>query len=294
MAKAAGQLAVTQPTVSEIIADLEHIFGLRLLDRGPHGVEPTIYGSALFGRTVAIFDELKQSSRDLEFLADPAVGELRIGYQESIASTLLVPAIRRFSKQYPNLVVQIDDVPSAPLQLSELRARKYDFTLQLLTRSLADENDLNVEVLYNDQLALGVSVSNPLARQRKIEFADLVDEPWILTQAATWARARVEEAFAAQGLRSPKPAVITMSAPMIMQLVSDSGYISAFPRAHLRAVASRFGLKELPLDLRDQPWPMVAVTLRHRTLSPIAERFLACAREVATSIKRNPTKNANV
>ena len=44
MAKAASHLAITQPTVSEAIAELEDAVGVRLLDRGPHGVALTIYG----------------------------------------------------------------------------------------------------------------------------------------------------------------------------------------------------------------------------------------------------------
>src|SRR5262249_31824731 len=76
MVKAAVRLGLSQPTVSEVIAELEHTFGVRLLDRSPRGVEPTMYGDALLKRSTAAFDELKQSSRDIEFLADPTVGEL--------------------------------------------------------------------------------------------------------------------------------------------------------------------------------------------------------------------------
>src|SRR6185436_9445204 len=78
MAKAAAQLGVSTPTVSEIIADLEHGLGVRLLDRNAKGVEPTKYGDALLKRTRIIFDELKQSINDIEFLADPTTGEIRI------------------------------------------------------------------------------------------------------------------------------------------------------------------------------------------------------------------------
>src|SRR5439155_13750804 len=78
MAKAAAQLGVSTPTVSEVIADLEHGLGVRLLDRSPKGVEPTTYGDALLKRTLVVFDELKQSIRDIEFLADPTTGEIRI------------------------------------------------------------------------------------------------------------------------------------------------------------------------------------------------------------------------
>ena len=57
MAKAAAELAISQPAVSKAIADMEHTFGLRLLDRGRNGVEPTAYGRALVTRGQAIFDE---------------------------------------------------------------------------------------------------------------------------------------------------------------------------------------------------------------------------------------------
>src|ERR1700752_2995076 len=78
MAKAAAQLGVSQPAISEVIADLEHALGVRLLDRSPQGIAPTMYGNALLKRSTAAFDELKQSVRDIEHLADPASGEIKI------------------------------------------------------------------------------------------------------------------------------------------------------------------------------------------------------------------------
>src|SRR5215472_16454401 len=70
MARAATQLGVSTPTVSEVIADLEHGLGVRLLDRSPKGVELTPYGNALLKRTLTVFDELKQSIKDIEHLED--------------------------------------------------------------------------------------------------------------------------------------------------------------------------------------------------------------------------------
>src|SRR5215470_15796577 len=78
MAKAADSLAISRPVVSKTIAGLEHTLGVPLFDRSPQGVEPTLYGRALLKRSVAIFDDLRQSVREIEFLADPSTGELRI------------------------------------------------------------------------------------------------------------------------------------------------------------------------------------------------------------------------
>jgi DNA-binding transcriptional LysR family regulator len=59
MAKAAEQLAISQPVVSKTIADLENTLGVRLFDRNQRGVEPTLYGRALVKRSVAVFNDLR-------------------------------------------------------------------------------------------------------------------------------------------------------------------------------------------------------------------------------------------
>ena len=71
MGKAATELAISQPSISKAIADAEHAVGLRLLDRGPQGIEPTIYGRALLKCGTAVFDEIRQGVKELEFLTDP-------------------------------------------------------------------------------------------------------------------------------------------------------------------------------------------------------------------------------
>src|SRR5205823_8027793 len=77
MSKAAALLNTTQPAISRSIAELERTVGVRLLERNPQGVEPTQYGRALLDGGVAVFDDLRQAVKNIEFLADPAVGEDR-------------------------------------------------------------------------------------------------------------------------------------------------------------------------------------------------------------------------
>src|SRR3954453_14841005 len=82
MAKAAEHLAISQPVVSKTIADLENPLGIRLFDRNRRGVEPTFYGRALLNRSLAVFNDLRTSVTELEFLSDPTAGEVRIGSSE--------------------------------------------------------------------------------------------------------------------------------------------------------------------------------------------------------------------
>src|SRR3954468_19394658 len=126
MAKAARQLAMTQPAVSAAVANLEHMLGVRLLDRSPRGIEPTIYADAMLKRSHAVFDELKQSVKDVESLSDPATGDLRIGCTESINATVLPRFIQAFSKRYPRVTVHVHDLPPPAIEDSGLRDRKLD------------------------------------------------------------------------------------------------------------------------------------------------------------------------
>jgi DNA-binding transcriptional LysR family regulator len=103
MAKAAIQLGLTQPAVSDIVAGLEQVFAVRLFDRNSRGVEPTIYGRALLKRGRAAFDELRQGIKDIDFLADPKAGELKIGCPASVLGGTLSLAVESFSKQYPRV-----------------------------------------------------------------------------------------------------------------------------------------------------------------------------------------------
>src|SRR5262245_5082497 len=89
MAQAAKHLSMSQPAISESIATLESTLRVKLLDRSPSGVEPTIYANALLKRGAAVFDELLQGIRDIESLADPSAGEVRVGCPETLTAGLL-------------------------------------------------------------------------------------------------------------------------------------------------------------------------------------------------------------
>ena len=286
MAKAARHLGVSQPAVSEIIADLENALGVQLLDRGPQGVEPTKYGDALIKRSTAVFDELKQSVRDIEFLADPTVGELRIGCTESISAATLPLIIDRFSKQYPGVVLDVEDIDFRSF-LPKLRDRTFD--LVLTRRGLPDADrepvhDLNIEILFDDELVVAAGMHTRWARRRKIDLAELVDERWILSAPGTWNYGVLAEAFRARGLDMPSLSVKTLSVHLRTNLLATGQFVTAFPRSVLHLYADRFLLKALPLDLPVRPWPVRLLTLKDRTLSPLVERFIECSRDVAKSI----------
>src|SRR5262244_3689272 len=107
MGKAAALLNTGQSAVSRSISDLEHAVGVRLLDRHRQGVEPTEYGRALLECGVAVFDDLRRGIKNIEFLADPTAGEVRIGTGHLLAPTFVSSVVDRLSRQYPRMVFHL-------------------------------------------------------------------------------------------------------------------------------------------------------------------------------------------
>jgi DNA-binding transcriptional LysR family regulator len=277
MAKAAGHLGISQPAVSEVIAGLEHTLGVPLLERSPKGVQATLYGRALHTRAHAAFDELRQGVRDIEFLADPTVGEVRMGCAESIAAAFLPQVIESFARDCPGVALRVDEVTTPTFELPELRARKFDFIIARLSQPASQDStsdDLEIEALFNDEFIVVAGARSRWGLHPNLVIADLTKAPWILSHEGSWGWNLVQEAFQAKGLDMPKVAVTTFSVHLRFRLPAMGDYVTAIPRSIFDLSQQRFGLSALPVPLPHRPWPVAIVTLKHRTLSPVVALFL--------------------
>ena len=280
MAKAAKHLSMTQPAVSNAIASLEHTLGVRLLDRSSKGVEATIYATALIKRGLVAFDELRQGIKDIEFLADPTRGEVRIGCPESLSAGLVPAIIERLSRRHPQITVYIVDAQPAATGFRELRERSVDLLLGRVFEPFS-EDDVSMEVLCEDRFQLVVGARSPWARRRKITMSELIDEPWILYPPDNVIGSFVAGAFRTHGLDAPRKAVTTFSLHVRMHLLATQRFVTIMQESVLQYNAERWSLKALPIDLGLPRVPLASFCLAHRTLSPVVERFLDQVREVA-------------
>jgi DNA-binding transcriptional LysR family regulator len=125
------------------------------------------------------------------------------------------------------------------------------------------------------------------ARRRKIDLAELITEPRVLSGPGTWNYIELAEACWARGIDMPNTRLETISTAVRLNLLATGPYIATFPSSSMRLFADRFSLKVLPVYLPTRPSPIAIVTL-NRTLSPVVERFLECTREVAKSFGAQP------
>jgi DNA-binding transcriptional LysR family regulator len=288
MGKAAQQLGVSQPAISKTVADLEHLIGARLFDRSRKGIEPTAYGRVLLRHGLVAFEELKQGIRHIEFLGDPASGELRIGSPASMSATILPRIVRRFGEKYPRVVCHVSDVPGTTYYAARgLHNRERDLVLARLSNPLADPrsmDDFNVDHLFEDPLVVTAGKQNRLAGRRKIDFAELANEPWILPEPHSWRHRVLTDAFRARGLEMPKSSIVAYSVHIVGDFLAHGPFVTVLPRSWVKYNS----FKELPIELPAPPWSVAIMTLKDRTLSPAVGRFIECAREVTKSFVPQP------
>ena len=289
MVKAAERLSISQPVVSKAIADLEHTLGVRLLDRNPHGIEPTIYGRTLFDSSIAAFDDLQQGVKQIAFLADPTTGEVHVGCTEPIAAGLLAPIIERLGRQYPRVVCHVAQITAtAALEYRELRERQVDLVLARIAAPFT-EQDLHAEVLYYEHTYVVAGKRSKWARRQKIELSELVNEPWLQTLPNTIPNTIMEEAFRACGLQVPRASVVSFSIHLPNTLLPTGRYLAMVPGSLLRYGMMANSVKALPVRLLVGPGPVGIVTLKNRTLNPVAKLFIEAARAVAKPLTKSGT-----
>lgn len=279
MHKAAKRLRTSQPAISRSIADLEHSVGVRLLERSPRGIEPTPYGRVLIKRGVAAFDEFRQGVKDIKFLADPSIGELRIGCSDAMAAGPVLAVIEQLTRQHPRLVFHVETGAAGTL-LRKLTERSVELVITRATGTVADEQT-SVGGLFEDNVVMAAGVHSRWARRRRIKLDELVNEPWALPPEGSAVGAIILEAFRARGLAPPAATVVAESAILRSKLLATGRFLTVIPEFSLTLPGRDPSLKALPVELPGARRTMRIISLRNRSLSPLAELFIDSMRALA-------------
>jgi DNA-binding transcriptional LysR family regulator len=125
--RAAAQLGVSQPGLSRIIRDLEARLGLRLLTRNTRSVAPTEAGERLIQTVGPHFDGIGSALAAVTAMRGKPAGSLRITSVEHASETILVPAVARLLRDYPDIRVEIIN----DYGLTDIVADRYDAGVRL-------------------------------------------------------------------------------------------------------------------------------------------------------------------
>jgi DNA-binding transcriptional LysR family regulator len=251
MGRAARQLATSQSVVSKAIAELEGALGVRLFDRNGKGVEPTRYGHSLLKRAVAIFDELRTSVREIEFLAEPGSGELRIGTTDQ-QSLIVVAAIERLSQQYPRIDFKVVVGEGPVLVERELTGRRIDLMIGAL-QTASKNADVETTFLYNNRFRVVVGMKSRWARRRKVSLSDLTDEPWCAQPFDLPGGAAFASAFRAKRIAGAARRRVNGAVYLKRQLLAGGRFIGLSADGILYFDSHGPSLKVLPIEFPIRP-----------------------------------------
>jgi DNA-binding transcriptional LysR family regulator len=283
LARAAGSLSISRPVVSKSVANLERTLGVRLLDRSPQGIAATNYGEALIRRGTTMFDELRQSVREIKHLADPGSGELMIGASEYMAAGLMSVVIDRLSRRFPALQFQVELAAA----IEQLRERKVELVVTRLLSPQLDP-DLEAKVLFHERVYVAAGPASKYAGRRKVALTELMAEPWILAPPEIVEGSPIVKAFRAAGHALPPATVLGLSLPLRNGLLATGRFLTIVPGSVLQFGAERMLLQVLPVDVPDWHLPVAIITLRGRSLTPLANLFIDEVRAAARTTAAGP------
>jgi DNA-binding transcriptional LysR family regulator len=142
-----------------------------------------------------------------------------------------------------------------------------------------------LEVLYDQPLIVVAGVENPWVRRRKIRLSELVNEPWTWPPPGSKYDSLIVEAFRANGLKPPRPTVYTHAINLRVSLAATGTFLAVVAASTVSMLSKYPSIRKLPVDLPAAHQGVGIITLKKRTLSPLAQLFIDCAREIAKAIQ---------
>ena len=227
--QAARRLHVTQPTVSNGIAELERALGVKLFNRGSRHVDLTIEGRDLVNYAVQVQDLLEEAQDRLQ-RRDVLPGEgFQFGAIDAAVIYLLPDILKEYIGTYPEVELSVQVAPSRYL-VEDLLLNRSEFALISLP---FNHTKIETTAIYQDAMPLVVSPDHAFVRRASVELEEVVQEPLILFHADSVSRTIVDERLAEAGLAPT--VVMEMRSPEAMRRLVEVGVgVSFLPQLVVR------------------------------------------------------------
>lgn len=191
---AARRMYLTQPTVSERLAELERETRVPLLQRSRHGVQLTSEGATFYEQARKVLDEMKVLHQRMQDLRDVDDTKLRFAACVMVGERLLPEWLWRFKKQTPN-VVPIVLMGNDSAVLAAVRSGETPIGIVACDGNCEDFESTTV---VDDELVVVVAPTHPWAR-RRVFLEDLSSEPFISREHGSTIRTVVEQTLKDMG-----------------------------------------------------------------------------------------------
>ena len=177
--RAARELSLSQPSVSNQVAKLEREIGAKLIERGPGGLRLTAHGEILLTHADAIAERFAIAESQLSACGESERVRLRIGALPTALAGFVPAAIARLRVEHPATRVTFDE--GTPEELSS-RVASGELDLAIGYEDTAQRRPeppgLNRHHLLHEQFMVALAPDHRLAGEPEVRLADLRDEDW--------------------------------------------------------------------------------------------------------------------
>jgi DNA-binding transcriptional LysR family regulator len=277
--RAAEELHMTQPAASKQVKDLEEMLDVRLFDRLPRGMEPTMYGETMIRHARMALTSLALAHDDIVALKAGLAGQVEVGVIMTPAMSLLPRAIANVKKVAPMLRIEAH-MEASNVLLDRLQRGTLDF---MIGRILEKENSsgLVYEELTEEPACAVVRVGHPLLASRNLCLQDIHDKAWILPPHGSILRHRFDMMFRRAGLDVPVNVVDTTALLLITALLQQTDALHVMPVDVAQYYASLNVISVLPIELPCKMDAFGIIRQKDHLLSPGAELLLQAVRSAA-------------
>ena len=270
---AAKRLHLTQSALSGLVKDLERGLGVRLFDRNTREVVPTAAGREFLPLAVRVLDDIRDAAARVSDIASSDRGIVRVAALELASCTLLPPVIAAFQKENRRLEVRLDDTVLEQM-LSRVRQGEVDIGIG---PEPAPDAELERTALLSAPFMLACPKAHSLAKKKRVAWSDLAGEPFVTMF-------RNFRALVMNDLQGWPPDLEIASIRETALATTAFGMVQAGQGVTICPVYAAPLARAFDLVLRPLVAPVVnadlyVFTRKGRSLSPVAERFVAFLRK---------------
>ncbi len=224
--RAALQLHVTQPALTQSLHALEHTLGERLFDRGTRGVTLTDFGRALLPRARLILNERERIAADLASIRDGKAARLTVGVGPYFTRHLFPTAAARTLEKFAGAQLDIVDAHTSELATMLLEG-SIDLAFCVHNPRLDTLPELQFEDIYSERYSVMARAGHPLARRAR--DAELNDYDWIVPDVQITA-GFLQRLFEQRELPPPRWTVSTLSLSAMVGMLANSDLLALLPQ----------------------------------------------------------------
>jgi LysR family transcriptional regulator of abg operon len=230
--RAATQLHVSQPALTQSIKSLEQGLGVELFERSARGVMLTACGRALVPRARMMLNERERISRDMAEIAGGDATRLAVGVAPYFSRQIFPAAALRTLQPRPTL--KLDIVEHHTTQLVKL-LREGEIELAFCVHNAIIDGDdaLEFTPTYEERYSVMARPGHPLLRKRRVSEKDLANSAWIVHDSAA-TPGFLARHFERRGLAAPSWSVSTLSLPLMVSLLAKSDLVALMPEDFTR------------------------------------------------------------